>query len=139
MTNKAKRNEDTVEPLVRRRFLSDYGAAWIGEGIAFAGLCIGLGIARAESMWALVIVWAFCMGPSKNLRDKSNAQISGGAPSAESDCSALVKACERTIKYLREIGELTRGESTFPSAEYADAMADDLEHAMKPNGKDDPR
>jgi hypothetical protein len=49
-----------------------------------------------------------------------------------SDCSALVKACERTIKYLREIGESVRGESTFPSAEYADAMADDLEHAMKP-------
>jgi hypothetical protein len=77
VTNEAKRNEDTVEPLVRRRFLSDYGAAWIGEGIAFAGLCIGLGIARAESMWALVIVWAvFGMGPSKGLRDKSNNRIS---------------------------------------------------------------
>lgn len=72
MTNEAQRNEDTVEPLVRRRFLSDYGAAWIGEGIAFAGLCIGCGIARAEAMWALVILWAFFMGPSKSLRDTSN-------------------------------------------------------------------
>ncbi len=61
----------------RSRFLSDYGAAWIGEGIAFAGLCIGLAIARAEYMWALVIVWAFCMGPSKHLRDKSNAHADG--------------------------------------------------------------
>lgn len=45
-------------------------------------------------------------------------------------CSALTKACERMIKYLREIGESTRGESTIPSAEYADAMADDLEHVL---------
>jgi hypothetical protein len=44
--------------------------------------------------------------------------------------AALVKACERTIKYLREIGEFTRGESIFPAPEYADAMAGDLEHAL---------
>ena len=83
MTNEAKRKEDTVEPLVRRRFLSDYGAAWIGEGIAFAGLCIGLGIARAGAMWALVILWAFCMGPSKGLRDKSNKDMTGGEPAGK--------------------------------------------------------
>lgn len=81
MTNEAQRNEDTVETLVKRRFLSDYGAAWIGEGIAFAGLCIGLGIARAEAMWALVILWAFFMGPSKSLRDTSNA--AGQPPAAQ--------------------------------------------------------
>jgi len=48
-------------------------------------------------------------------------------------CSALVKQAERVLKYLRDIGEQTRGESTFPSADYADAMADDLEYALKQN------
>ena len=61
---------------------------------------------------------------------QAEAQAAG---TSEPACSALTKACERTIKYLREIGESTRGESTFPSAEYADAMADDLEHALTPN------
>ena len=46
-------------------------------------------------------------------------------------CSALVKEAERVLKYLREIGEQTRDESTFPSVDYADAMADGLEYALK--------
>lgn len=61
------------EPLVRRFPISDYGAAAIGEGIAFAGLCIGLGIYGAETLWLLVIMWAFCFGPSKSLRDNPKA------------------------------------------------------------------
>jgi len=48
----------------------------------------------------------------------------------DSSCAALAKACERTIQYLREIGEFTREESTFPSPDYADTMADDLEYAL---------
>ena len=48
-------------------------------------------------------------------------------------CSALVKEAERVLKYLREIGEQTRGDSTFPSVNYADAMADGLEYALKQN------
>jgi len=48
----------------KRLILTDYGAAWIGEGIAFAGLCIGLGISGdAELMWGLVVIWAMCLGP----------------------------------------------------------------------------
>ena len=49
------------------------------------------------------------------------------------NCSTLVKEAERVLKYLREIGEQTRGESTFPSADYANAMADALEYALKQN------
>ena len=63
----------TQHGLVRRFSISDYGAAAIGEGIAFAGLCIGLGIYRADALWILVIVWFFCFGPSKSLRDKPTA------------------------------------------------------------------
>ena len=55
--------------------------------------------------------------------------------SSPAPCSALVKEAERVLKYLREIGEQTRGESTFPSAEYADAMADGLEYALKQNAE----
>jgi len=51
-------------------------------------------------------------------------------------CTALAKACERTIKYLREIGEFTREESTFPSPDYADTMADDLEYALARHAKE---
>ena len=63
----------TQHGLVRRFSISDYGAAAIGEGIAFAGLCIGLGIYRAEALWILVIAWFFAFGPSKSLRDKPTA------------------------------------------------------------------
>jgi hypothetical protein len=72
---------------------------------------------------------------------KANAEHEprAAASRAPCSCSALTKACERTIKYLREIGESTRGESAFPSAEYADAMADDLEHVLKQNAAHDGR
>ena len=53
-------------------------------------------------------------------------------------CSALVKEAERVLKYLREIGEQTRGDSTFPSVNYADAMADGLEYALKQNASLEP-
>ena len=53
-----------------KRFISDYGAAWIGEGIAFAGLCIGLGICDAFAMWLLVVAWAFVIGPPKEQSKK---------------------------------------------------------------------
>ena len=50
---------------------------------------------------------------------------------SQTPCSVLADACKGTVKYLREVGESTRGESSFPSAEYADAMADGLEYGMK--------
>ncbi len=53
------------------RVLSDYGAAFIGEGIGFAGLCIGLGITDAHAMWGLVVLWVLCFGPSRSIREKS--------------------------------------------------------------------
>jgi hypothetical protein len=59
----------SLDHFVRRPlFGSDYSAAIVAEGIAFAGLCIGLGICHAEFMWTLVIIWAFSFGPSKDLR-----------------------------------------------------------------------
>lgn len=93
MTNEAKRNEDTVEPLVRRRLLSDYGAAWIGEGIAFAGLCIGLGICHAVAMWALVILWAFSLGPSKELRVKIERDTSNTEAQARREAASPGAPC----------------------------------------------
>ena len=74
-----------LQPVVRRFSISDYGAAAIGEGIAFAGLCIGLGIYGAEMLWILVIMWVFSFGPCKSLRDKptSNPKVRGGAQSSD--------------------------------------------------------
>jgi hypothetical protein len=60
---------------------------------------------------------------------------SGIGNTSQPSSSALVKEAKRVVKYLREIGEQTRGESTFPSADYADAMADGLEYAIKQNAK----
>ena len=58
---------------------------------------------------------------------------SGMENTPPTSCSALVREAERVLKYLREIGEQTRGDSTFPSVDYADAMADGLEYALKQN------
>lgn len=65
--------------------LSDYGAAWIGEGIAFAGLCLGLDLSRFKSdpLIAIVILWALCLGHSKTLRDNTTA--SGESSKSDSD------------------------------------------------------
>jgi len=46
------------------------GLAYIGEGIAFAGLCIAAAWIEvsgkpAVGLWVLVFIWAFCFGPSK--------------------------------------------------------------------------
>lgn len=69
-----------LQPVVRRFSISDYGAAAIGEGIAFAGLCIGLGIYGAELLWILVIMWTFSFGPSNSLRDKPTSNPSRQPP-----------------------------------------------------------
>lgn len=71
------------------------------------------------------------------MESKPNDKVERCANSAyaPTPCSALVKEAERVLKYLREIGEQTRGESTFPSVDYADAMADGLEYALKQNSR----
>lgn len=46
------------------------GLIYVGEGIAFAGLCIGAAWLEvsgksAGGLWFLVVLWAFMFGPSK--------------------------------------------------------------------------
>jgi len=58
----------TAKPKVNSQltgYVSDYGAAWIAEGLAFAGLCIGAGLSDAWIMWVLVLFWAFSFGPKR--------------------------------------------------------------------------
>jgi len=62
-----------------------------------------------------------------NDRQTKNAASEG---TNASPCSVMADSINSTIKYLREIGDSTRGESTFPAAEYADAVADGLEYCL---------
>ena len=47
------------------------------------------------------------------------------------ELSSLLEECERTIRYLREIGAKSRVASTLLSDGYADFIADSLECAVK--------
>ena len=43
----------------------------LGEGIAFAGLCLGAAWVEVSGypsagLWLLVVLWAFCFGSSRN-------------------------------------------------------------------------
>ena len=47
--------------------MSDRGLRRIGEGIAFAGLCLACAWIEAYGgnaglLWVLVVIWAFCWG-----------------------------------------------------------------------------
>jgi len=46
------------------------------------------------------------------------------------ELSSLLEECERTIRYLREIGAKSRVASTLLSDGYADFIADSLECAV---------
>ena len=45
--------------------VSDFAAQWIAEGFAYGCLCIAVAWSGAYFMWWLVVLWAFCLGPSK--------------------------------------------------------------------------
>ena len=47
------------------------GLAYIGEGIAFVGLCASATLLEiydkpAYGLWIVIVIWAFCFGPSKS-------------------------------------------------------------------------
>ena len=80
----------------------------------------------ADAYSILMDVEAFAVGPWIQEEIEADSRM----PNSEAAPFPLEVEAVRVLKYLREIGEQTRGESAFPSAEYADAMADGLEHAL---------
>jgi hypothetical protein len=52
------------------KYLSDYGAHCIGEGIAFSAFSIAVAISGIEGLWFIVVLWACFWGPNVSIRDK---------------------------------------------------------------------
>ena len=63
----------------------DKGLAYIGEGIAFAGLCIASSWLEihdkpARGLWIVVVIWAFCFGPATSSNKSVERTGSTGEP-----------------------------------------------------------